>query len=227
MKEEYLNYLWKTKNIPLQNLILTDGRPITISSFGFHNKDSGPDFSNGSIIIDGITWVGNIEIHINASDWYAHNHHSDKAYNNVILHVVYNNDKPVYINNEIIPTLELKALIPKNHLDNYSKMISNSKWIPCFDTFNHVDSIHIKNQIDVAVFQRLERKIKSISDRIWILNFDVNQLIIELVAGVLGTNVNRLPMLELVQRKPMFFLKNQNQTFVHYFSKLQIYFRTM
>ena len=62
MKEEYLHYLWKTKNIPSQNLLLTDGRSISINSFGMHNHDSGPDFSNGKITIDGITWIGNIKM---------------------------------------------------------------------------------------------------------------------------------------------------------------------
>ena len=202
MKEEFLHYLWKTKNIPQNNLTLTNGRPLLINSFGIHNHYSGPDFSNGSIIVDGITWMGNIEIHINSSDWYKHEHQSDPAYDNVILHVVYNHDKNVYINNEEIPTLELKTYIPLNHFNHYVNMLNNAKWIPCYDSFNEVDRIHIQSQIEMAVIQRFERKIHFIAKRYKDLNFDLNKVIIEQLAIILGTKVNRIPMQELIQKIP-------------------------
>jgi len=211
MKEEYLHYLWKTKNIPLQNLTLTDGRSLNISSFGIHNYDSGPDFSNGSIIIDGINWIGNIEIHINASDWYKHNHQIDPAYDNVILHVVYNYDKPVVSNGEEIPTIELKKYISKIQLDKISKMLSNTKWIPCFDAIKTIDKLYINNQIETAIFKRLERKTKLFQERLVELNFDINQLILEQLAAIIATKVNQIPMLELIQKIPKnIFFKESN-----------------
>ena len=202
MKEEYLHYLWKTKNIPSQNLLLTDGRSISINSFGMHNHDSGPDFSNGKITIDGITWIGNIEMHINASDWYLHKHQQDPAYENVILHVVYNYDKAVYLKEEEIPTLELKKYISRTQLDHAAKMLTNSKWIPCYDTIHAVDDIYVQSQIESAFFQRLERKSQAIFERFKEVNFDLNQLISEQLAAIIGTKVNRIPMLELVQKIP-------------------------
>lgn len=214
MKEEYLHYLWKTKNIPLNNLTLTDGRKVIIQSFGVHNHNSGPDFSNGTVIIDGITWMGNIEIHLNSSDWYKHNHQSDPAYDNVILHVVLNYDKPVFINKEEVPTLALKNYIPVNHFKQYSLMLNNSKWIPCYDSFNSVDRIHVNSQIDFAIIQRLERKTNLISSRFKALNFDLNQLIIEQVASILGTKVNRLPMQELIQKIPASIYWKENKEMI-------------
>lgn len=211
MKEEYLHYVWKTKNIPQQNLKLIDGRALTITSFGTLNKDSGPDFSNGQINIDGIAWIGNIEIHINASDWYKHHHHKDLAYNNVILHVVYNYDRAVYIELEEIPTLELKTLLPINQFDNYAKMLQNRKWIPCYDVINSIDRIHVYSQIEFAGFQRIERKTKEISQRFDALKGDINRLIMEKVACTLGTKVNRLPMLELIQNIPTSVLMKESQ----------------
>ena len=202
MKEEYLHYLWKTKNIPHQNLTLTDGRPITVTAFGIHNHDSGPDFSNGKITIDGITWIGNIEMHINASDWYLHKHQQDPAYENVVLHVVYNFDKSVYINEEEIPTLELKKYISKIQIDQVAKMLTNSKWIPCYDAIKTIDKLHVQSQIETSLFQRLERKSQSIFERFKEVNFDLNQLISEQLAAIIGTNVNRIPMLELVRKIP-------------------------
>jgi regulator of replication initiation timing len=213
MREEFLHYLWKTKNIPLNNLILTDGRKIEINTFGLHNHDSGPDFSNASINIEGIKWIGNIEIHLKSSDWYAHKHQFDKAYDNVILHVVLEHDKDVIINKEIIPTLELKNVIPLSHFEQYAKILSNQKWIPCLDLFNSVESFHIENQVEFAAFQRLERKVESISKRFIELKHDLNQLIIENTAVILGTKVNRLPMIELTQAIPStLYFKESKET---------------
>ncbi len=202
MKEEFLHYLWKTKNVPGNNLSLTDGRKIKINSYGQHNYDSGPDFSNASIKLDGIDWIGNIEMHIKSSDWYAHNHHLDSAYDNVILHVVYEHDKEVFVNQEVMPTLELINFIPLSHFEHYSKIISNQKWIPCLDLLKTVETFHIENQIEFAVFQRLERKVELILQRFKELNFDLNKLIIENTAAILGAKVNRLPMIELTQAIP-------------------------
>ena len=213
MREEFLHYLWKTKNIPLNNLTLTDGRKIEINTFGLHNHDSGPDFSNASINIEGIKWIGNIEIHLKSSDWYAHKHQFDKAYDNVILHVVLEHDKDVIINKEAIPTLELKNVIPLSHFEQYAKILSNQKWIPCLDLFNSVESFHIENQVEFATFQRLERKVESISKRFIELKHDLNQLIIENTAAILGTKVNRLPMIELTQAIPStLYFKESKET---------------
>jgi hypothetical protein len=212
MKEEYLHYLWKTKNIPQQNLRLTDGRPITISAFGFHNKDSGPDFSNAKIEIDGISWYGNIEIHIKSSDWYAHKHQFDKAYENVILHVVFEYDKPVFFQSEEIPTLELNKYFERSYFNKFEQKLNKMRWIPCEDSLNKIDNFFWKNQLDFSVFQRLERRVEEIAKRYKEINFDLNRLIIEYLASVLGTKTNRIPMIELIQKIPSsVLLKESNQ----------------
>ena len=92
IKEEIFHYLWKTKRLPFHKFSLTDGRKLEVIDVGTHNVESGPDFSNAKIKIDDLIWSGNIEIHVNASDWHKHKHHFDKAYDNVILHVVYRDD---------------------------------------------------------------------------------------------------------------------------------------
>jgi hypothetical protein len=111
MIESYLHSIWSKNRVPFHLMKLSDGRDFIIKSNGKYNHESGPDFFNGEVFIDGILWRGNIEIHVKSSDWYLHKHHFDKAYNNVILHVVYVHDQDVYINNKKIPTLELKEII--------------------------------------------------------------------------------------------------------------------
>ncbi len=96
MPEILLHYIWEHclwADFPQQT---TDGKPIEIISVGQHNRDAGPDYSHARIRIDGKEWVGNIELHIHSSEWYNHKHHLDRAYDNVILHVVRDVDKHVF-----------------------------------------------------------------------------------------------------------------------------------
>ena len=112
MTEDYLHHLWKFKLFNQNDCVTEEGEKVEILEFGFHNKDSGPDFTNGKVKIGETVWVGNIEIHLNSSDWKKHNHQNDKAYDNVILHVVYNYDCEITTTRgSVIPTLELKNRI--------------------------------------------------------------------------------------------------------------------
>ena len=119
MKEEYLHAIWRMKRLPNNNLFLTDGRQLNIRNTGWHNHDSGPDFFNGSIEIDGIIWNGNIEIHVKASDWLRHGHTGDEHYANVILHVVWEEDTDLGLP---FPTLKLHGRVSYFLLENYRQL---------------------------------------------------------------------------------------------------------
>ena len=86
--EQLLHYVWKHKMFPLKPLMTTDGQSVEVIDSGLHNYDAGPDFFNAKIIIGGNMWVGNVELHDKASDWYSHGHNKNDNYNNVVLHVV-------------------------------------------------------------------------------------------------------------------------------------------
>lgn len=163
MNEAYLQYIWKLKRVPAHNLYTTDGKKIKINNFGTHNFDSGPDFFNGQIEIDGIKWSGNIEIHVKSSDWYQHKHQIDRAYNNVVLHVVYEFDKEVEINGEVILTLELKDHIDEQHYLTYDQLIKNRNIIPCSShkPYNH---LAVFQQMTVALIEREERKARELKE---------------------------------------------------------------
>ena len=92
MQEDFLHYLWNHKKFDVTNLKTTSGEKISIVSAGQHNNNSGPDFFAAQLKIDDQLWAGNVEIHIKSSDWFVHNHETDEAYDNVILHVVWEHD---------------------------------------------------------------------------------------------------------------------------------------
>jgi hypothetical protein len=131
MNEDFLHYTWKYRLFDSKQLATTSGEVLEVIKPGEQNSDGGPDFQNARIKIGNTTWAGNIEIHLNASDWTKHNHHKDKAYDNIILHVVYTNDyTATRSNKEPIPILELKELIPQSIFKKYKNIINSGQWIP-------------------------------------------------------------------------------------------------
>ena len=115
LKEELLHFLWKTRRVDLNGLQTTDGEPVQILKIGIHNHNAGPDFLNGKARIGNTEWNGHIEFHLKSSDWNNHKHQEDARYNNVILHVVYDDNKQVLKENgHQIPTLEIQHLIDHN-----------------------------------------------------------------------------------------------------------------
>ena len=132
IKEDLLIYLWNLKRFDLSNLRTIEGNEILIEKSGFRNNGSGPDFFEAKIRIGETLWFGSVEIHVNASDWDKHHHENDSAYNNVILHVVYENDKTIKTQSGIVlPVLELKNRISKSDIKNYKLLRFSKDWIPC------------------------------------------------------------------------------------------------
>ena len=160
MKENLLHFIWKLQLFSTKKIRSTQGEIICIESAGFQNFNSGPDFLNAKIEINGQLWAGNVEIHVNSSDWYVHNHEIDENYDSVILHVVWEHDVDVFRKtNNAIATLELKNYISKEVLLNYNQLFSeNKKWINCENTITTVDKFKLSHWFERLYFERLEQK---------------------------------------------------------------------
>jgi len=159
IREDLLYYLWKMKSFDINDLKTTDGQLIEIIDFGHQNYDAGPDFAEGKIKIGDTVWAGNVEMHVYSSDWERHSHDLDIAYDNVILHVVYEHDQEVHTTTEqLIPCLELKDRIPQNIKHNYARLISNDSWIPCEKQITQVPKHTITFWLQRLVAERLEDK---------------------------------------------------------------------
>jgi len=163
MKESILHYVWQHKLFTSHDLVTTDGEQVEVIDVGKYNTDAGPDFFNAKIRIGETLWAGNLEIHTRSSDWEKHNHHIDKAYDSVILHVVDAADGDVYrIDGERIPQMVL--VYPKHIEVNYEQLINDQKWIPCADKIGSVPSIFIQSWKNALLTERLEQKMQTITD---------------------------------------------------------------
>ena len=201
MQEAFLHYIWKHKKFDVLNVQTTQYESLHINTVGQHNHNSGPDFFNAQIRIGEHLWAGNVEIHVNSSDWFVHNHEQDKAYDNVILHVVYNHDTNIFrADNSILPTLELKSYIPKAVLLNYqSLMHAKAKWINCENDFSSVDDFIVGNWLERLYFERLEEKSKLISQLLEKSHNNWEAVLFHMLAKNFGLNVNGEALLSMAR----------------------------
>jgi len=196
MNEHYLHYLWKMKRLPIHQMKLVDGRDFSLLDFGSYNEfENGPDFKDGSIVLDELTWFGSIEMHVNASDWYKHKHHLDQNYNNVILHVVYSADSEIVQNGRILPTLELKNWIDKSHFKQYQFLQKNKSTIPCESLFHSIPIQYWENMKNRAIINRLDRKAAYFHNN---QADDMKSVFLQFVARAFGSNINQQPFEQLL-----------------------------
>jgi len=160
MKEDFLHYVWKFQKFRKTGFSSTDGETLHIRNPGSHNQHAGPDFFNAQLELNRQLWAGNVEIHIKSSDWYAHGHEKDAAYDNVILHVVWEHDAEVFRKDgTTIPTFVVKDFIVPETVSQYQNLFSKQKkWINCENELADVDDFIVDNWLERLYFERLERK---------------------------------------------------------------------
>lgn len=192
MKENLLQFIWKLKLFSSNNLQTTTGEKIEIISVGTENENSGPDFLNAKIVINKQLWVGNVEIHTNSSDWYAHHHETDENYDAVILHVVWEHSVEIFRKeNQPIATLELKNYISKELLGKHELLFEKPKqWIYCENSINTVNKFMISNWFERLYFERLEQKAIQIQQILTKTNNNWEATLFILLAKNFGLKVN-------------------------------------
>ena len=191
MKEDFLHYLWKFKKFDSLNLRTFNGEEITIVNVGQYLELAGPDFFNAQIIIGKQKWAGNVEIHLKSSDWYVHHHERDEAYENVILHVVWEHDTEIFrSNNTEIPVLELKTYIDAATIANYKFLMTPKSWIYCEKQLRDIKEFTLKNWQERLFFERLERKSNPIFELLKRTNNDWESVLFCLLAKNFGLNTN-------------------------------------
>ena len=192
MQEDFLHFIWKHKKFHQEQLETTQYEPVEIWNVGTHNHNSGPDFFNAQIKIGDQLWAGNVEIHMNSSDWFQHNHENDPAYNNVILHVVYQHDTEVFrSDNSTLPTVELKPYLDEKTVAGYRELFSKqNKWINCETHFSEVHGFTINNWLERLFVERLERKSQTVFQLLEKTKNNWEAVLFVLLAKNFGLKVN-------------------------------------
>lgn len=202
MTEAYLQFVWHKMRLPVPELCLTDGTPVIVKSPGEHNElRSGPDFFHGIVEFDQITFHGPIEIHVNASDWYKHGHHEDRAYDPVILHVVLNNDESVVQNGRKLPTLELNQFLDQEHKLKFQEQLKFVDGLPCGGELHSLDDIFLESMKARAIARKLEDKKDELIEACVHLESKVD-VFYYLLGTAFGMSINKTAFKHLVLSLP-------------------------
>lgn len=159
MSEDFMHYLWQFKLYSPGLYKTTEGDVLEIIHPGLLNSDSGPDFFNAKIRIGSTLWAGNVELHLKSSDWYRHSHHTDQSYDNVVLHVVLEDDKTAQTSSASnIPTWIMP--VDESILNRYRKLYQSKLWIPCAQDIHRISPFELANWLERMMVEKLENKIE-------------------------------------------------------------------
>jgi len=215
VSEKLLHYIWQHQYYQKNNLFTDEGESLIVIKQGTYNHNQGPDFLDASVRINNILLAGNIEIHINSSDWKLHQHQSDANYNNVILHIVWNNDAAVTNKNgQLIPQFTVSNLVPKWLLDRYTLLMDAPEALPCSSFLPYIKPIIWSSWKVRLTIERMEEK----TDKILALYNETNhhweEVLWWLIAYNFGLKLNADLFLQVAKSIPINILgKHKNQLF--------------
>lgn len=197
-----MQYIWQHRLWLSEDMVTNDGRKVRVIDPGILNTDAGPDFFNAKVEIDGHTWVGNVEIHVRATDWKRHGHHEDPAYDSVILHVVEKDDAPVYrINGEPIPQVVLKVSARFN--ESYDQLVNARVELPCAARLKEVPQLTVTEWIEALAFERLHSKVERVQQFYEIYHGSWEDICYVLLARTLGFGINNDAFERLARATPL------------------------
>lgn len=163
--EQLLQYVWKHKIFPLKELKTTTGQQVEVIDTGLANTDAGPDFFNAKLKLDGVLWIGNIEIHERSSDWFKHGHHADAGYNSVILHIASEIDTEISRSNgERIPQIQL--ICPEAVRTNYKELLETDSYPPCYRIIPSLPPFTAHSWMTALQMERFEQKATLLNERL-------------------------------------------------------------
>lgn len=163
--EQLLHYVWKHKIFPLKELKTTTGQQVEVIDTGLANTDAGPDFFNAKLKLDGVLWIGNIEIHERSSDWFKHGHHANAGYNSVILHIASEIDTEISRSNgERIPQIQL--ICPEAVRTNYKELLETDSYPPCYRIIPSLPPFTAHSWMTALQMERFEQKATLLNERL-------------------------------------------------------------
>jgi len=202
-KEEFLHYLWRMKKFSLTDLCTTQGETIDLYDTGTYNTDGGPDFSNARLKIGDTKWAGNVEIHLLSHDWQLHGHQKNKAYDSVVLHVVYEENAPAFrTTGKAIPCLELKGRFDEALVDKYLQLIDNEEVIPCAQHLLDVSTFTKTMWLERLIVERLERKSADVRVQLEAQGSDWEEVFYQFLAANFGAKINAEPFRQVAHSLP-------------------------
>jgi hypothetical protein len=209
MKEEFLHYLWKYSLYDPESLLDNEQNKIKVIHPGEYNRDSGPDFFNARLLIGDTEWAGNVEIHTCASHFDIHGHNLDPVFDNVILHVVAQNDRQVF-NSKGEEILTVKIGFDPHLHSKYLELINNPFIIACQTEVKHLDPLYIRHWLSELVVERLKEKSEQILKIFSETGNDWEETFYRLLSRYFGFRINTEPFEMLAAALPFRIIRKHS-----------------
>jgi hypothetical protein len=209
MQEDFIDWIWRNRLFEQGTLTCETGEALEILNPGIRNSDSGPDYFNARMRIDGMVWIGNVELHVKASDWLRHKHHYDAMYENVILHVVHEPDAVIFRKDgSRVPELSLQNRYQPALLNQYLDLVQGSaQWIPCERLLKDVPPLQWQNWLTRVISTRLELRCAELEEILKQTNFNWEEAFYRKLAAGFGFRVNKEPMTMLAASLPLSLIR--------------------
>lgn len=207
LPESLIQHLWARQQFATLQFKSVSGQEIRVYKPGILNTDTGPDFRDAMLELDGTTWHGDIEIHRTSHDWYVHKHHLNPRYNSTVLHVSLFADTSTGVlrraDGSVLPELVLGPYIdkPLRRLLHAHRNTEPRK-LPCKDLQHTYNGPPLASWLSTLAKARLRRK-KQRVEATFLHTPDLETLLYQLVLAGLGYAKNINPMLQLAQRLPL------------------------
>ncbi len=215
--EQFLQFVWQYQYFAHQGLKTTQGLAIEIIEKGYKNSDEGPDFALAKIKVDNLIWVGSVEIHLATSGWLQHSHQHHPAYNNVILHVVYEHDEGINTitkQGNTIPVLALKGLISNELIVKGNLLFQNIGIVPCSNFVKEIEPIVFNATLARTLSHRLQRKSELLLATLENNLNDWEETTYQLIAQHFGMKVNNEAFARLAENLPLKLLLKTSENLV-------------
>lgn len=202
--EDLLQFIWEQRLFAPNELRTTDGRSVEVVKPGRIQSNSGPDLAEAQIRIDGQLWAGTVEVHLRSSEWNAHGHQFDPAYDNVALHVVFQHDAEVYTSRgNALPTVELLKRVSMESIEMHLRLMQGKGFVPCAEQLPGVDRGRIGPWLERVLVERLERRTKAVEAIYRQLNGDAEATLYQMLSRAFGSKVNAEPFGMLANALPL------------------------
>jgi hypothetical protein len=209
MTERLLQFIWQFQYFNKVALTTVENEPLHIIHAGTYNSNQGPDFTDAKIRIGNTTWAGSIELHIRTSHWNQHRHSADKNYNNVILHVVWEQDVTLQLP---FQTLVLQNRVAKLLLQKYEALLHSGHFIACEKSIGSINRLVWMAWKERLLVERLEQKTATVFEYLQQNNNHWEESFWWMLAKNFGAKVNSPAFEKIAQSIPLTLLsKHKNQ----------------
>lgn len=215
MKEAFLHYIWQHQLFSSNDLFTSCQEKIEIISPGVYTALDGPDFFNAQLIIGTQLWAGNVEIHIKASDWYAHHHERDRRYDSVILHVVWEYDVPVFREcGTEIAVFEMRNKVCEKILARYEYLRIPKQYLFCEKDIFSVDPLVLLLWKERLFFERLKEKVEPIQHYLIETNNNWEQAFFCFLGRSFGLNMNGDYFFTILKKLPVVYIYKHSESLI-------------